>query len=479
MTTLESIAQRFQRIAPAGLRWSLRVVDTRTEQLAVRDDVVQPLNLEEDRGAMVTVFERGGSGYAASADLSDAGLTRALERARAWAQASGGRSVADFDQAPLAATRGEYASPLQTAWDAIPLTEKFDTLRAACAGLNVSEKIVDRHAWLWHTQRDALYVTSAGAHNRQHFEFVVPMLSATANAGAQTQTRTLGGMTHCGQGGWEIVASSGFTTAAQTVADEALQLLAAPDCPSGTMDLLAAPDQMVLQIHESIGHPLELDRILGDERNFACTSFVTPDMFGRYQYGSALLNVTYDPTRPEQIASFAFDDEGLPATREYLIRDGILQRGLGGGTSQWRSGLPGVATARATNWNRPPMDRMSNLNVEPGASSLTDMIASVERGVLMRTNRSWSIDDSRNKFQFGCEFGQLIENGRLTQVVKNPNYRGISATFWRSLKAVGAADTFEVLGTPHCGKGEPNQVIDVGHAAPPCLFAAVDVFGGA
>jgi predicted Zn-dependent protease len=275
-----------------------------------------------------------------------------------------------------------------------------------------------------------------------------------------------------------VLAQSGFHAAAPRIADEAIQLLLAPNCPSDKMDLLLAPDQMILQIHESIGHPLELDRILGDERNYAGTSFVTPEMFGSYRYGSDLLNVTFDPTRPEEFASYAFDDDGHPARREYLIRNGILLRGLGGVTSQARIGLPGVANSRATNWNRPPIDRMANLNVEPGVSRFEEMMASIERGVFMQTNCSWSIDDSRNKFQFGCEWGQLIENGKLTTVVKNPNYRGISATFWRSLAQVGAPETVEVLGSPFCGKGEPNQVIRVGHASPACVFTNVEVFGG-
>jgi predicted Zn-dependent protease len=238
------------------------------------------------------------------------------------------------------------------------------------------------------------------------------------------------------------------------------------------------PDQMILQIHESIGHPLELDRILGDERNFAGTSFVTPDMFGSYRYGSDLLNVTFDPTRPEELASYAFDDEGTPAQKVHLIRNGILERPLGGAISQARAGLPGVANARADSWNRPPIDRMANLNLEPGDASLEAMIASIGRGVLMETNCSWSIDDSRNKFQFGCERGRVIENGKLGAVVKNPNYRGISANFWRSLRMVGNADTLRVLGTPYCGKGEPAQIIRVGHATPACVFGDVDVFGG-
>jgi predicted Zn-dependent protease len=236
---------------------------------------------------------------------------------------------------------------------------------------------------------------------------------------------------------------------------------------------------MILQIHESIGHPLELDRILGDERNFAGTSFVTPEMFGSYRYGSELLNITFDPTRAEELATYSFDDEGTRAERTYLIRDGILERPLGGAISQARAGLPGVANARADGWNRPPIDRMANLNLEAGTSTFDDMVSSIDRGVLMETNNSWSIDDSRNKFQFGCERGRVIRNGQLGHVVKNPSYRGISASFWRSLAKVGDASTLQVLGTPYCGKGEPGQTIRVGHASPACVFADVDVFGGA
>ncbi len=270
----------------------------------------------------------------------------------------------------------------------------------------------------------------------------------------------------------------GLVGAAPRIADQALQLLAAPNTPSGRCDLLLMPDQMILQIHESIGHPLELDRILGDERNYAGTSFIKTEDFGRYQYGSSLLNVSFDPEIPEELASYRQDDDGSPARKEYLIREGRLLRPLGGALSQHRSGLEGVANSRASSWNRAPIDRMANLNLEPGDKSFAQLVAGIERGVLMSYNRSWSIDDARNKFQFGCEWGQLIEDGELKGVVKNPNYRGISAQFWRNLSAVGDAGTFEVLGTPYCGKGEPNQVIRVGHASPACVFSDVDVFGG-
>jgi predicted Zn-dependent protease len=319
----------------------------------------------------------------------------------------------------------------------------------------------------------------------QSFEYTIPGLYVVAHRDGVTQTRSWGGRYNgvCQQGGLEVIERSGFVGSGRATAEEALQLLAAPNCPQGRMDVVLMPDQMMLQIHESIGHPLELDRILGDERNYAGTSFVTMDMFGSFQYGSPQLNVTYDPTRGNEFASFAFDDEGTAAERTFVIRDGLLLRPLGGTSSLQRAqrdapSLAGVATTRACAWNRPPIDRMSNLNVEPGESSLDEMIAATECGVLMKTNRSWSIDDSRNKFQFGCERGRLIEDGRLGRVVKNPNYRGISAEFWRSLARVGNADTVRVLGTPYCGKGEPSQTIRVGHASPACVFTNVDVFGG-
>lgn len=190
------------------------------------------------------------------------------------------------------------------------------------------------------------------------------------------------------------------------------------------------------------------------------------------------MNVTFDPTVEGQFASYAFDDCGNPATREYLIKDGLLLRGLGSLESQDRLGLPGVANFRSASWNRAPIDRMANINLEPGSSSLGEMIASVERGVYMTSNRSWSIDDYRNKFQFGCEYARMIEDGKLTQVVKNPNYRGVTVPFWNALQMVGNRDEWEVFGSPYCGKGEPSQIIRVGHASPPCLFSGIEVFGG-
>ena len=300
---------------------------------------------------------------------------------------------------------------------------------------------------------------------------------ATAQHGTEFQSRTLNGWgSRTYQKGAEALFDNSLLMDCQKVGDEAVELSLAENCPSGVFDLLIAPDQMMMQIHESIGHPLEVDRILGDERNFAGWSFVKLEDFGSLQYGSALMNVTFDPTVPGEAASYSFDDGGSVARREFLIEGGILKRGLGAAESQVRSGKPGVSNFRAASWNRAPIDRMANINLEAGPHKLEDMITSVDRGIIVSSNKSWSIDDYRNKFQFGCEYAQLIENGRLTKTVKNSNYRGTTLPFWRSLKKVSnKSETFASL---YCGKGEPSQVIHVGHTSPHCLFESVEVFGG-
>lgn len=478
-TFLEQTARDFAARVPAVDSWSLRLVSERRESLSVRQDVVQPPDTGITRGAFVTVIQDGGAGYAATSDLSPTGLVGALEQAREWAVLTARWNLLTAGDRPRITHTGRYETPVAEPWEGSSIAEKLDRLQTAGHALKIDDRIVDWWAWLIYRRIDTLLVSGDGAWIAQRFHLVDPGLKAVANAGAQTQARTGGGARGARQGGLEQLRSLGFSEQGPRIAEEALRLLDAPECPVGRTDLLLMPSQMALQIHESIGHPLELDRILGDERNYAGTSFVTLDMFGRYRYGSSRLNVTFDPGCAGEAACYAFDDDGTPAERVHLIRDGLLERPLGGVSSQTRAGLTGTANARACDWDRPPIDRMANLNVEPaGQGTLADLVAGIERGVLMDTNRSWSIDDSRNKFQFGCEFGRLIEDGELKDIVRNPNYRGISATFWRSLSTVGGPSSFEVHGVTNCGKGEPNQMIHVGHASPPCVFRGVDVFGG-
>jgi predicted Zn-dependent protease len=354
-----------------------------------------------------------------------------------------------------------------------------DLLMQSSQKLRLNDKIVSALASGRIVETRMQYVSSSGAHTDQNFLMLMGNFSATAQSGSESVTRTANGsVARCVQMGLEAWDLEESLALCEKAGREALELLSAPHCPSDTRDLILAPDQMLLQIHESIGHPLELDRILGDERNFAGWSFVKPEDFGCLQYGSAKMNVTFDPTVPGELASYGFDDCGNPAKREFLIEKGILKRGLGSLESQVRSKLLGVANFRASSWNRAPIDRMANINLEPGQSSLQEMISQTEKGIYMESNNSWSIDDYRNKFQFGCEYARLIENGKLTSVVRNPGYRGMTVPFWNSLKAVGSAEEVEIYGSPWCGKGEPSQIIRVGHSSPPCSFSQVEIFGG-
>ncbi|WP_296233801.1 TldD/PmbA family protein [Pseudomonas sp. UBA4617] len=471
------LRQRFAALRSSAELFSLRHVKQSHQALSVRRNVAEPPLFSQDEGAMLTVRVNGVEAYAATADLSQAGLQRTLEQAEALARQIARHSLLDLRGQAVTSARHDHISPNFD--QPVPsLADCLGLLAAESASVPKDSRLVDWQASLGMSLVEQTYLNSAGAQLRHAQRFLFPGLGVTASDGQDSQSRSLGRDNFGQQGGFEIIERCGLVGAARRVADEALQLLLAPNTPSGPRDLLLMPDQMMLQIHESIGHPLEMDRILGDERNYAGTSFVKASDFGHLQYGSSLLNVTFDPTIDEELASYSFDDDGTLASKQFLIRDGLLLRPLGGALSQFRSGLDGVANSRACGWNRAPIDRMANLNIEPGDKSLNELIEGIEHGILMRTNRSWSIDDARNKFQFGCEWGQLIADGELKGIVKNPNYRGISAHFWRNLAAVGDRTTFQVLGTPNCGKGEPNQVVRVGHASPACVFRQIDVFGG-
>lgn len=480
---VQSIEQAFKTIARDNPVCTLRLVERRLKMYRARRGVQEPVFNEQSVGCMVSVNEHGGSGYAATADLSPANLARAAADARERARVCAAHALFDASRLPAVTARESIdlcaAEDLPSVEDCVSLTrEASDNLRAAIKRRDTAGRVVDWSASVELLESSTLLLTSTGGRIAQRYFYLSPGMSVVANDGAQTQQRSHNGGHHARQGGLGQFHSEGFFDQTERLVDEALALLDAPECPENTADLLLMPGQMALQIHESIGHPLELDRILGDERNYAGGSFVSPDMFGSYRYGSERLNVRFEPDRTSEVACFRFDDEGTEAVPQYLIKDGILVAAIGSAASQIRAGVPAAASARALEWNRAPIDRMGNINLLPGASGLDEMVGSIERGILMDTNRSWSIDQQRNKFQFGCEYGQIIEHGELKGLVRNPGYRGRSASFWRSLDKVGDGTTQSMLGTLYCGKGEPNQLVHVGHASPACVFRNVEIFGG-
>jgi predicted Zn-dependent protease len=455
------------------------VTETHSPRI-VRDGVPEVNGCFTTQGLMVEVLADGQFGYYGTPNITSVGISDAAKKAYGQAKQAANHATYKFTDAARPANVGSYQSPFVKEMDTISPGELNKILLDAYTQLKVSDKIVSARAVVQTIQTLSRFVSSNGSDITQDFLMLEFDLSATAADGANQQTRTFGGMRGtCRQMGMEFFDKWELLVIAQKIGEQAIELLDADECPTGEMDLVIASDQMMLQIHESVGHALEIDRILGDERNYAGWSFVNMDDFGKLQYGSKLMNITFDPTLSSEFASYGYDDGGLEATREYIIKNGVLLRGLGGMESQIRSGVPGVANFRASSWNRAPIDRMANINLEPGDSSFDKIIGAVENGVYMESNRSWSIDDYRNKFQFGCEYAKLIENGKMTKTLRNPNYRGISNPFWNSLKMVGDNDTFGIYGTPNCGKGEPNQVIRVGHASPVCMFNNVQVFGGA
>jgi predicted Zn-dependent protease len=456
----------------------LRALQERTTTRSMRDGLPTHNNQSLHRGVMVEVIAKGQLGYAAVNSFDPLLIHQAIQDAYQQAIAAQPWQIQTITPAIRPAVQGQYRTVKSPTAPLSP-SDVNGILADVCQWMQLSDQIVQAIATAVTVDKQSWFVSTNGANLEQTTSLIELHYAATAQDGAVVQRRSNHGyLAQSYQGGWEWFPMQDLEGRSHQVASQAMELLTAAECPTESTTLVLSPDQMMLQIHESVGHPLELDRILGDERNYAGGSFVKPEDFGSLVYGSPLMNITFDPTVTGEFASYHFDDTGASADRQYLIRQGVLERGLGSLESQTRLGVPGVACARASSWNRPPIDRMANINLEPGTDSLSDLLASVERGVWMETNRSWSIDDQRYKFQFGCEYARLIEQGRLTKPLRNPNYRATTPQFWHNLARVGDRSTWEFFGTPFCGKGEPNQIIRVGHASPVCVFTNIEVFGG-
>jgi len=328
----------------------------------------------------------------------------------------------------------------------------------------------------WDTEK--WFVSSQGHRISQHVVECGTAMSATAVGEFETQRRSFGGVGgQFGTRGYELVREADLAGNALRIAEEAVELLRAPECEPGTVDLILGSEQLGLQIHESVGHAIELDRILGWEAGFAGTSFLDLNLLGSFRYGSELMNITADATLPGALGSFGFDDEGTPAQRVDIVREGRWVGVLSGRDTAAIAGLPPGGMVRSDGFGRIPMVRMTNVGLVPGESTLEEMIAATDDGIYMETNRSWSIDDRRLNFQFGCEIGREIKGGKLGRLVRNPTYTGITPQFWASLDMLGggAAGEWIFWGTPNCGKGQPEQVGHTGHPSVPARFKGVRV----
>ncbi|MGH2697670.1 MAG: TldD/PmbA family protein [Actinomycetota bacterium] len=475
----EVLTRALDAAMDAGASYAdVRVLEGTAETLSARGTTVEGLDRSDSLGYGVRVLADGAWGYAASPDLGHDGVAHvalvAVDVARASAQARS-RPV-ELAEEPVHS--GSWTTPLERDPFAVSLEEKLALLLEASESMErVSGVRVGRSTMDFYRQR-SWFLSSEGTDLDQTVVHVGAGIEATAVGENEVQQRSYPGSFrgHFEAGGYEIVERMELAGQAERTAEEAVALMTAPECPTGPTTLVLDGHQVMLQVHESVGHPTELDRVLGMEAAFAGTSFVGIPDLGSLQYGSRHVSIQSDATSPGGLGTYGYDDEGVQAQRVDLVREGLL---VGLQSSRETAAAMGTArsngTMRAEGWENFPLIRMPNINLLPGEGSLDDLLADVEEGVYMSTNKSWSIDDKRKNFQFGCEIGWEIRHGKLTRMFKNPRYTGITPAFWGSCDAVAGPEEWRMYGTPNCGKGQPGQTMRVGHGTAPARFRNVSV----
>ncbi|MBW3669960.1 MAG: TldD/PmbA family protein [Actinobacteria bacterium] len=453
-----------------------RVMVRRTRHLRAENEVVEELSQGESAGVGVRALVGSSWGFYATPELTTAAARRAGETAAAIARASAQVPGPPLTMADAPVAVDHYETPCVEDPLRVSLAEQADLLVDVTRLLSATDGVALARASMGFFETRKWFVSSHGHRISQRLVESGCYMDATAVGETETQRRSY--PQSFGQwqtGGYEIIRGFDLPAHAPRIAEEAVALLSAPECPAGVTDLVLESSQVALQIHESVGHATELDRILGWEAAFAGTSFLDLSTLGSFRYGSELMNITADATLVGALGTFGYDDEGTPAQAVPIVHEGTWVGVLSGRTSAAIAGLTSGGMMRADGYNRLPMVRMTNVALLPGDSSLEEMVADTADGIHMATNRSWSIDDRRLNFQFGCEIAWEIKDGRLGRMLRNPTYTGITPHFWGSLDRVGNRDEWRLWGVPNCGKGQPMQIGHTGHPAPPARFRNVRV----
>jgi TldD protein len=455
----------------------VRIVRRQTEQISVKNGVVEALAQDETLGFGVRVIADGAWGFAASNRLAPDEIDHVAARAVSIARASATTSRRPVVLAPEPAVRDGYATPVERDPFAVPLDEKLAVLLAADGEARAVSGIAITEGSLAAWREEKIFASTEGSFIEQTITQTGTGFATTAVNEHDVQRRSWpNSMSHWMCKGWEMVEGYDLPGNARRMAEEAIALLSADQCPAGERTLILDGQQVALQVHESCGHPIELDRVLGMEAAFAGTSFLTTDKLNGFRYGSEIVNMTADATLAGGLGTFGYDDEGVAAQRIEIVKDGLFKGYLTDRQTAALIGLPrSGGTSRAEGWNRLAMIRMTNVNLLPGTWTLDDMIADTDDGIYMLTNSSWSIDDRRLNFQFGCEMAYEIKNGKLGRLLKNPTYQGMTPQFWASCDAIADAGHWTIWGTPNCGKGQPMQIGHTGHGASPARFRNVRV----
>jgi TldD protein len=451
-----------------------RVVLKRNQLVATKNGRVERLTDSESEGIGVRVLVGGAWGFACDRRLTTEGARGAALRACAFARAAAGRHSREL--APIEAHTGSYRTPIERDPFELPLADKVEQCLRADAALAAPDVLV-RQAMVRAQREHKLLLSSEGTEVEQELVECGAGIDCSATREGVFQTRSYPSA-HVGsscQSGWEYVDGLELEREAPRVAEQAVALLRADQCPSAVTTLVLDGDQVALQVHESVGHPTELDRVYGTEASYAGTSFLKPGDLGSLRYGSEQMNITADPTTPGGLGSFGFDDEGVPAARAPVVEAGRLTGFLTSRETAARIGSGIGGSMRADGWNRMPLVRMTNLHLEPGDGTLDDLLAGVDEGVYMATNRSWSIDDKRLNFQFGTQIAWEIKGGKLGRMLRDATYTGITPVFWGSLDAIAGRDSWQLYGLTNCGKGQPGQSAHVSHGAAPARFRNVQV----
>lgn len=464
---------KLKRVAYADIR----IVRRQNEEIEVKNGKVEALVHDEDFGFGIRVLFQGAWGFACSSKVSkremEAVFGKALKIAKASSKAKG-KEILFLYASPVV---DRYQTPISIDPFEVTPETKLNLLLKADEVIRRNKKVKISEAFMGSYKMGKTFASTEGSYIEQEIVECGAGISATSIEGSEVQVRSYPNSFrgNFATQGYEWIEKLALQDKAERVAEEASQLLSAKPCPSETTTLILDSSQLALQIHESIGHPIELDRILGTEASYAGTSFLKPEMVGHFKYGSERVNIFADATCPGGLGTFGYDDEGVKAQRVPIISHGILVNLLTSRETAHHLEKESNGTMRADGWNRIPLIRMTNINLEPGEWTLEQMVADTEEGIFLTTNRSWSIDDKRINFQFGTEIGWEIKNGKLGEMVKNPTYTGITPNFWNSCDAIANRDHWEMWGTPNCGKGEPGQIAHVGHGTAPARFRNVQV----
>ncbi|MGB9749317.1 MAG: TldD/PmbA family protein [Caldisericia bacterium] len=462
-----------------GVTYSdIRLIEDEIETIETENGNVQGIGKSFSKGFGIRVLLNGAWGFSSSSKVDKYEMEKVLDEAINIAKASSKIKKEDVILSEIEIYEDEYIPDIKIDPFTVGLDKKLNLLYEVDKIMSNYKPVKIRRGSLYFDKQKKFFVSTEGSFIVQDRIVSGSGIEAyaigdTGEVQRRSYPAALGG--DFSVSGWEFIETLKLIENSDRVAKQSVELLKAKPCPQGFMDIVISGDQMALQVHESLGHPVELDRVFGMEASYAGTSFLTPEKLNNFMYGSKKVNITADATIPHALGGFKYDDEGVKAQRVYLVKEGAFVGYLTSRETAHKVGLKPMGAMRADGWNRIPLIRMTSINLEPLDMTFEDLISGIKDGIYVETNKSWSIDDKRLNFQFGCEIGWEIKDGKLGDMIKNPTYTGISYEFWRSCDGVGNEDLWHVWGVPNCGKGEPPQIMQVSHGTAPARFRNVRV----